>query len=214
MKNTAFSLMTALLAVMNESEPKDPYYVLAQYFLYHFDQLRDLNIYDVADACYVSRSGIRRFCQSIGFDNDGCALTIHVIMRGSGIAKGFETGRRNVVACHEPLGEILRTFQLGGRFGRAKDLQATLAKHIDDASSKRRLRTDYRQMDGILCGKVGQCMDVRNRQILEFRFAGGTGVTRCDIDFGDACSLRQLPGQRVFTAARADNENFHESYLY
>ena len=50
MKNTAFSLMTALLAVMNESEPKDPYYVLAQYFLYHFDQLRDLNIYDVADA--------------------------------------------------------------------------------------------------------------------------------------------------------------------
>ena len=40
MKNTAFSLMTALLAVMNESEPKDPYYVLAQYFLYHFDQLR------------------------------------------------------------------------------------------------------------------------------------------------------------------------------
>lgn len=69
MKNTAFSLMTALLAVMNESEPKDPYYVLAQYFLYHFDQLRDLNIYDVAEACYVSRSGIRRFCQSIGFDN-------------------------------------------------------------------------------------------------------------------------------------------------
>lgn len=69
MKNTAFSLMTALLAVMNESEPKDPYCVLAQYFLYHFDQLRDLNIYDVADACYVSRSGIRRFCQSIGFDN-------------------------------------------------------------------------------------------------------------------------------------------------
>lgn len=69
MKNTAFSLMTALLAVMNESEPKEPYYVLAQYFLYHFDQLRDLNIYDVADACFVSRSGIRRFCQSIGFDN-------------------------------------------------------------------------------------------------------------------------------------------------
>lgn len=69
MKSTAFSLMTALLAVMNESEPGEPYYVLAQYFLYHFDQLKELNIYDVADACYVSRSGIRRFCQSIGFDN-------------------------------------------------------------------------------------------------------------------------------------------------
>lgn len=69
MKSTAFSLMTALLAIMNESEPGEPYYVLAQYFLYHFDQLKELNIYDVAEACYVSRSGIRRFCQSIGFDN-------------------------------------------------------------------------------------------------------------------------------------------------
>lgn len=69
MKSTAFSVMTALLDVMNESEPGEPYYVLAQYFLYHFDQLKELNIYDVAEACYVSRSGIRRFCQSIGFDN-------------------------------------------------------------------------------------------------------------------------------------------------
>lgn len=69
MKRTAYSLMTALLAVMNESEPGEPYYVLAQYLLYHFDQLKDLNIYDVAEACFVSRSGIRRFCQSIGFDN-------------------------------------------------------------------------------------------------------------------------------------------------
>jgi hypothetical protein len=57
MKNTAFSLMTALLAVMNESEPKDPYYVLAQYFLYHFDQLRDLNIYDVPAMCPAAASG-------------------------------------------------------------------------------------------------------------------------------------------------------------
>lgn len=69
MTNTAFSLMTALLAVINESDPKGPDRVLAQYFLSHFDQLRDLNIYDVANDCFVSRSGIRRFCQSIGFDN-------------------------------------------------------------------------------------------------------------------------------------------------
>lgn len=69
MKNTAFSLMTALLAVMNESDPKAPDRVLAQYFLSHFDHLRELNIYDVANDCFVSRSGIRRFCQSIGFDN-------------------------------------------------------------------------------------------------------------------------------------------------
>ncbi len=28
-----------------------------------------MNIYDVADKCYVSRSSVRRFCQSIGYEN-------------------------------------------------------------------------------------------------------------------------------------------------
>ncbi|MDD5799155.1 MAG: hypothetical protein PUD09_00690, partial [Coriobacteriales bacterium] len=34
-----------------------------------FDHLDQLNIYDVMDSCFVSRSGVRRFCQSIGFEN-------------------------------------------------------------------------------------------------------------------------------------------------
>lgn len=64
-----FSIMNSLLMVLNSTETGDPDNVIARYFLENFDHLHDLNVYEVADACYTSRSGIRRFCQSIGVDN-------------------------------------------------------------------------------------------------------------------------------------------------
>ena len=64
-----FSLMNSLLAVLNASDHDSTDSVLARYFLEHFDHLDQLNVYDVAERCYTSRSGIRRFCQSIGLDN-------------------------------------------------------------------------------------------------------------------------------------------------
>lgn len=64
-----YSLMNSLLNVLNTTDSEDLDNVLARYFLEHFDSLHELNVYDVAEACYTSRSGIRRFCQSIGCDN-------------------------------------------------------------------------------------------------------------------------------------------------
>ena len=61
--------MNSLLAVLNTSPHDATESVLARYFLKHFDHLGQLNVYDVANECYTSRSGIRRFCQSIGLDN-------------------------------------------------------------------------------------------------------------------------------------------------
>lgn len=64
-----FSLMNSLLTVFNATEPGDLENTIAKYFLEHFENLDQLNVYEVAEECYTSRSGIRRFCQSIGFDN-------------------------------------------------------------------------------------------------------------------------------------------------
>lgn len=63
------NLLMSLMAVFNDNDRDDTSYALARYFLQHFDHLDQLNIYDVMDTCYVSRSGVRRFCQSIGFEN-------------------------------------------------------------------------------------------------------------------------------------------------
>ena len=69
MREGRLNLFMSLLAVYDENDRDDSSYTLARYFLEHFDSLADLNIYDVMDVCFVSRSGVRRFCQSIGFDN-------------------------------------------------------------------------------------------------------------------------------------------------
>lgn len=44
-------------------------YILASYFLHHYNNLEEMNIYDIAEKCAISRSSIRRFCQTLGFDN-------------------------------------------------------------------------------------------------------------------------------------------------
>lgn len=64
-----FSLMNSLFTVLNRSSADSLENVLARYFLRHFEHLERLNVYDVAEECFTSRSGIRRFCHSIGFSN-------------------------------------------------------------------------------------------------------------------------------------------------
>lgn len=63
-----FSLMTSLLNVVNETSSESSVNILARYFLEHLYELGKLNIYDVAEDCYISRSGVQRFCKAIGFD--------------------------------------------------------------------------------------------------------------------------------------------------
>lgn len=69
MREGRLNLLMSLFAVFNDNDRDDTSYALARYFLQHFDHLDQLNIYDVMDSCFVSRSGVRRFCQSIGFEN-------------------------------------------------------------------------------------------------------------------------------------------------
>lgn len=64
-----FSLINSLLKTFNRSPASSPSGIIARYFLTHFDEFPDLNIYDVARDCFTSRSGIRRFAQSAGFEN-------------------------------------------------------------------------------------------------------------------------------------------------
>jgi hypothetical protein len=68
-KNERYSLISSLCDMITTASPESPEYKISEYFLRHYSELDQLNIYDVADACFVSRSSIRRFCQSIGFDN-------------------------------------------------------------------------------------------------------------------------------------------------
>lgn len=69
MRINRLSLLNSLFAVINENNQDDSYFILAHYFLEHYSELGNLNIYEVAEECFVSRASVRRFCQSIGYDN-------------------------------------------------------------------------------------------------------------------------------------------------
>lgn len=69
MKINRLSLLNSLFSILNENYEEDSNYKLAYYFLENYNNLPNLNIYDVAADCFVSRSSVRRFCQTIGYEN-------------------------------------------------------------------------------------------------------------------------------------------------
>lgn len=62
-------LVHSLFSILNDSKADHPDFILAKYFLENYSKLGELNIYDAADRCFVSRSSVRRFCQRLGYDN-------------------------------------------------------------------------------------------------------------------------------------------------
>lgn len=68
-KNVDLSLVSELCFIINHDAPTSPDTVLARYFLEHFKNLGDLNVYDISNECLVSRSSIHRFCRRIGYQN-------------------------------------------------------------------------------------------------------------------------------------------------
>lgn len=64
-----FGVMNELLNILNTNKESSSETILAKYLLEHFNQIPELNIYDVADDCFINRATVRRFCHSIGLNN-------------------------------------------------------------------------------------------------------------------------------------------------
>lgn len=67
MRINRLGLLNSLFTVLNDNSPDDSSAVLAKYFLENYKHLSELNIFDVAAECFVSRSSVRRFCKSLGY---------------------------------------------------------------------------------------------------------------------------------------------------
>ncbi|MNR16527.1 hypothetical protein D3C85_1331350 [compost metagenome] len=114
------------------------------------------------------------------------------------------------MASQEVLGEGLGAFQLGSAGCWTEAVQATGAEQVDHASHQRDFRPDDGQGD-ILLGKVGQLLkrqDV-NGDVLALGLNGRTGVARGNENFLHARILSHFPGQGVFTATAANDQNIH-----
>ena len=58
-----------LFSIINQAETESSDYAIAYYLLQHFGDIRDIQIQDMSQACFVDRSTIRRFFVKYGYDN-------------------------------------------------------------------------------------------------------------------------------------------------
>lgn len=69
MENRRLSLLYNLQNIYNTSHIGTVEYQLSEFLIDNYSKIDKLNIFDVADENNVSRATVRRYCQSIGYEN-------------------------------------------------------------------------------------------------------------------------------------------------
>jgi hypothetical protein len=114
------------------------------------------------------------------------------------------------VARHEVLGECLTRFEGGRGLRRTDDGSAFSGKDVHDSTTQRKLRTNDREIDGLVSGNIQQLARVADVRIETAGHRGDSGISRSTKDCRDAALARELPDQSVLPRTAADDEDLHE----
>ena len=148
--------------------------------------------------------------QAVGLDHDRRAFFTQISQGRLDLGEVLVVGRRDLVARQEILGEGFGAFQLCSAGGRTEAVQATGAEQIDHASHQRHFRADDGQ-GNVFLGEVGKLLKGQHvdGDVLALGFDRRTGVARRDKNLLYARILSHFPGQGVFTATAANDQNIH-----
>ena len=147
--------------------------------------------------------------KAVGLDDDRRAARAQIVLGRRDRGEAFIGRGRDAVLPAQILGEALGAFEPGGGLARPEGLDACSFKIIDDAGAERRLRPDDDKVDmvgaaerdhGRMVGKIERHAD---------RLARDAGIAGRAIERLGQRARRDLPGQRVFAAAGAKNEDIH-----
>ena len=119
--------------------------------------------------------------------------------------------RGNVVARHEILTEHLARFKSCRRLVRPPNAQAVFLEQIHNTHRQRVIRPHHREIRLLFLGEHHQCRQILrahrhafHRLAVACKFARDAAVARRHPQLGHPLALRQLPRQRMFPAAAAD----------
>ena len=149
--------------------------------------------------------------QPIGLDHQRCTHLADEGFGGIGIGEALVAGRGDGMPGQEILGKGLGTFQLRRRLPGSKAGQARRREQIADAQNQRHFRADDGQIDMMRLGKPEQVRRIigGDRYIGHLGFQGGARIARRDVDIADPAGLRHLPGQGMFAATAANDQDIH-----
>src|SRR6202162_1059788 len=129
-------------------------------------------------------------------------------VRGAGVGESLVMRRRDAVALHESLGEILRRLELGGFLRRSEDPQVRVAERIDHARGERPLGAYDGRVDAFVLGEPDELRDQVDVDVEESVLTRGSGVAGSDVDTRNPGRLRQPPGDGMLAPAGADHQEF------
>ena len=154
--------------------------------------------------------------QAVGLDHHRHLLIVFgvaVLDEAGGtvrIAKRLIVGGGHIRGPQQVLAEDLAAFQLRRRFRGTEDPQLGFLERIDDAGGQRRLGTDHRELHAVLARELDELRDVAGRERDVLRILFGAGIAGGDKHMLDVRALSDLPGQGMFPAAVANNQDVHD----
>ena len=144
--------------------------------------------------------------QSVGLKNVGrleCLQEAKALLQSCTV-EGTIGRRRDIVAQHELLGEVLGSLQHRSLLRRADNGDSTgtrvLLEAVVDALDKRVLRANYYHIDSVINSKRFQCVEVAHVDGDILAHQSRTGIARGDIQFVTLSALRQFPCQRMLAS--------------
>lgn len=69
MKLQEMSILNKLTSILNNYDSSSTDWIMASYLIENIEDLSELDIASMSDACFVSRATVRRFAMKLGYDN-------------------------------------------------------------------------------------------------------------------------------------------------
>ncbi len=151
--------------------------------------------------------------EPVGLDDHGQALRPDIVGIEGLFGKGGVARGGYAVALQEVLGVRLRPFQARRGAGGAEASAASRGETIGDACDQRTFGADDGESDVLARGECKQGVDIvgGDGNVADLGLERRARISWRDEYLIHARRLRALPGQRVFAAAAADDQNFHTS---
>ena len=127
------------------------------------------------------------------------------LFRGARLVEDPVGGRRDLVAGHEILGEGLAPLQPRRLRRRTHERHSGLAKKVSDAVHQAGFRSDNSQVHALIDGEIQQLPERELRKKTGLGGRRDSGVSRGAVNLPDPVAQAQLPDQRVFSSAGADD---------
>ena len=150
--------------------------------------------------------------ETVCLDDDRHPVFADVALRRIDVGKSLESCRGNPVPLHKLLGEVFRRFQLRRSLRRTENFQTGSAENIDQAGSQGALGPYDGKGNLLVSRKLDEIVEGAQGDIGEAIFPSRARIAGRYKHLRDTRRLGDSPGERMFPATRADDEDFHAGY--